>query len=580
MLQSPALRRRRAAPDPVPPGVASDPVAERAGPPPGPGAGQPATPPRRRRPALRTVLLGATVAVGGALAGVALAVASPTHMEIAGTDATIRLHPGRAEDRVALSGELLTGRRATDRSVLGEPLGVTVRLELDPSTFISSDGSFNADVIPAYIQAYSDPEQLARDLRWALTKHLLTWCAAGAAAAVAAWAARRALREWRWQRGAALGGEQHRAALAYWAPERMLRRRAAAAVVLLAAIDLMPSGRSHAPPPPRIEPSALLTGTPLAGTEVGGLLAPALTAVRNYITTYFADTDAYYNQLRDRLLAKIRDEQLTLPGGPDVANVVFVTDRHCNIGMDRVVVAVAEHYGLTVLVSGGDDDFSGSFQFESACTKNLAAKSQQAGMTDVFVAGNHDSAMTIADERNQHVKVLDGTPVTVDGLTFAGLPDPRSSRYGQGIQPASETERHRLLVRVGRETGRIACNADGPVVVVLHDPIAGNAALQNGCGRATLALDGHTHLQIGPTPVALPATGAIGYQFVGGSTGGAPGEGAVERTFASRLTVGPLNHRASFDIVSIDRATGALVGVTTYHFTPLQDITVEQRRVP
>jgi hypothetical protein len=65
-------------------------------------------------------------------------------------------------------------------------------------------------------------------------------------------------------------------------------------------------------------------------------------------------------------------------------------------------------------------------------------------------------------------------------------------------------------------------------------------------------------------------------RFVGGSTGGAPGEGAVERSFASRLTVGPLNHDASVNVVSIDTTSGALVGVTVWHVTPDQDITVQQ----
>jgi hypothetical protein len=243
--------------------------------------------------------------------------------------------------------------------------------------------------------------------------------------------------------------------------------------------------------------------------------------------------------------------------------------------MDRVIVALAQHYDIQLLVSGGDDAFSGSFPFESACTSNLAAKSQQAGMTDVFVAGNHDSAATRADEATQHIDVLDANLVTENGLTFVGLPDPRTSRYGQGIRPASKQAQRRLLTRQGRQVGHVACRSDTPVVAVLHDPIAGQAAIANGCGKVTVALDGHTHRQMGPTQIP-DATGNAAYRFVGGSTGGAPGEGAVEHSFATRLTVGPLNHNASINVVSIDKDTGSLAGVTVWHMTPEQDITVEQ----
>lgn len=138
--------------------------------------------------------------------------------------------------------------------------------------------------------------------------------------------------------------------------------------------------------------------------------------------------------------------------------------------------------------------------------------------------------------------------------------------------PASAALRAQLLRQQAERTGKLACSSDKPVVVVLHDPAAGRDALANGCGKAVLALDGHTHRQSGPTPVALPA--GIGYQFVGASSGGAPTETSVERTFASQLTVGPLNHDATVNIVTIDRGTGGLVGVTVFQFTPDQEISV------
>jgi hypothetical protein len=367
---------------------------------------------------------------------------------------------------------------------------------------------------------------------------------------------------------------------AEWSRQSTVRSRIAVAVAIVVALAVLPSGASHPPRRAPITPNPILADTPLAGTEVGGLLRPALAVLDSYIKTYFADSDKYYDRLRSAVLAYLDANPVQLPNDPNVANVLFVTDRHCNIGMDRVIVALAKRFGIKVLVSGGDDDFSGSFAFESACTANLASKSQEAGLTDVFVAGNHDSAQTLEDERDQHIHTLEDKPVTVDGITYVGLPDPRSSRYGQGIQPASPEAQHTLLIAQGEGIGELACGTSPPVVIVAHDPLAGTTALHSSCGKPLLALDGHTHKQAGPTAVSLPEQDETAHQFVGGSTGGAPGEGALDKTLVSRLTVGPLHHHASINVVSIDRRTGALVGVTVCHMTPSQDVTFEQLTVP
>ncbi len=526
--------------------------------------------------AVRASLIALGLTILGALAGLAVGLSTDAHAEVAGTDAAVRIHLGRSYDQLDLNG-VLSAQLATDRSLLGEPLAVSIRLELDASTFVTRDGTFNVNVLPAYIQAYSDPDQIATDVRWGVTKHLLSLTGTGAALGLAVFLGAGAYRRWRRARDEHTehAAELRRSAIVYWSPERALARRLALAAGVIAVLSLVPSELHHPPPPATITADPILADTPLAGAQVGGLLHPALEAVESYVQTYFADTNTYYERLREKLDAQLATGTTTLPSGSNVVRLGFVTDRHCNIGMDRVIVDLLDHFDVKILVSAGDDDFSGSFAFESVCTKNLAAKSQQAGMTDVFAAGNHDSATTIENERQQGVRVLVDKPVTVDGLTFIGSPDPRSSRYGEGLQPASETERTRLIAEQGQRAGERACTLDGPVIVVLHDPRAGNFALQHGCGKAVTALDGHTHRQTGPLTLPLP-DGSTGYQFVGGSSGGAPGEGAIERNFASRLTVGPLNHDAYVNIVSIDRTSGAIVGVTAWRFTPQQDITFEQ----
>ena len=522
---------------------------------------------------VRVLATGFAALLLGGCVGAIVGLSTPAQFDIAGSDARVQVHPGRTYDELELNGNTLNAKRPTTRSVFGEPIGISALLDLDPSTFVTPDGTFNANIVPVYVQAYSDPEQLASDLIWAVAKHLIIWTAVGAVAALGLFVTR-LLRDRQRREQLRRLPDTHRAMIAdMWARQARRRTRALFGVALILVVAVVPSGLRQSSARPVLTPDPILAGTPLAGTQIGGLFRPALDALQNYIKTYFADTNSYYNALRDRLLASLDQSPVQLPTGDSVANIVFVTDRHCNIGMDRVIVALAKDFGITTIVSGGDDDFSGSFPFESACTANLAAKSQRAGMTDVFVAGNHDSAVTRENEAAQHIHVLDGMPVTEDGLTFVGLHDPRTSRYGQGIRPASPDAQNRLLVAQGRKAGRVACNVKGPVVAVLHDPTAGREAIASGCGKVTVALDGHTHNQRGPTGIS--AGGSTAYQFTGGSTGGAPGEDAVERSFASSLTVGPLNHSASINIVSIDRATGALIGVTVWHMHPDQSIDVE-----
>jgi hypothetical protein len=521
---------------------------------------------------------GLLTALVGGVVGAVVALATPAHVEIAGSNTRVRLAVGSTVDQFGVPG-LVTIKRATSRSVFGEPLGVRAVLDLNVAQLVNATGQFNPDVLPAYIQAYSDPKQLASDIRNALLAHVL-WCVgSGAGLALLGAAAWRAYRRWRasYDRTHRLGPADHAAARAYRAPERIFAGRVAVALVVLGVIATVPSGLRHAPVPATVRPEPILAGGRLAGVEVDGLLRPALVAAENYVQTYFSRTDTYYDQLRAKVTAYLDQTPVTLPSGDDVAQFGYVTDRHCNTGMDRVDIALLEQLGVKTLVSGGDDAFSGTFAFESACTRGLAEKSHKAGITDVFVGGNHDSAQTIGFEQDQKIKTLTGSIVTVDGLHFLGSPDPRSSRYGEGIQPASVAVQLQLVDAQGRAAGKTACASANPVIAILHDPTAGAAALDSGCGKVTLALDGHTHAQSGPNAVPLP-NGQAGYQFVGASAGGAPGEKSLERSFASRLTVGPLNHAATVEIVSVERSTGRLVGVTAFRFTPDQQIVVTQQR--
>ncbi len=551
--------------------------------------GEPPAGPDRRRPPIgaaaragKAVLGALLAAVLGALVGLAVGVATPAHVELAGSDARVWLEPGSTVDQVGVTGAV-TLKRRTDRSLLGQPVAVRALVDLDISQLVH-DGAINTDVIPAYVQAYSDPMQIVAVVRHQIIWHLARFVIAGAVTALLLAAATTRYRRWRraWVQRHYPDPDSRAAARYFRVRERVWAARGAAFAVAVLAVAAVPSAHFHPPQRERVVGNPVLADTPLAGVEVDGLLAPALVAARNYIQTYAGQTDAYYTRLEQRLQDFLAGQQIDLAGGRDGEDIVhlgYVTDRHCNTGMDRIAIALLRHFGAHLLVSGGDDAFSGTFSFEAACTRNLAQLSHAAGVADVFVGGNHDSPMTLHDERGQGITVLDGSVVTVDGLRFVGLPDPRTSRYGQGIRPRSETAQARVVAQQAAKIAQAACGSTAPIIAVAHDPRAGTRTLQQGCSNVTLALDGHTHRQSGPHDVLLQ-DGSTGEQFTGGSSGGAPSDHTLVRTFASRLTVGPLNHDAYVYLVSVARTSGRLAGITTFRFTPDGTVTVSQMSRP
>jgi hypothetical protein len=180
------------------------------------------------------------------------------------------LHLGRSYDELALNGNTLNAKRATARSILGEPIGLSVRLELDPSAIVAPDGSFNPDIIPAYVQAFSDPQQLATDLRWAVTKHAIVGTVVGAALALTLYL----LELWRRRRQR---GQLRRLAPPYRLPvveirarERVNRRRAGMSVAVALTLAFVPSADRHVTAPRTLRPDPILADTRFAGTQIGG----------------------------------------------------------------------------------------------------------------------------------------------------------------------------------------------------------------------------------------------------------------------------------------------------------------------
>lgn len=197
----------------------------------------------------------------------------------------------------------------------------------------------------------------------------------------------------------------------------------------------------------------------------------------------------------------------------DETVVLFVTDRHDNVGMDPVARAIGDRAGATAVFGGGDDTSTGS------AWEAFSLDSMQASFSDLdrwAVAGNHDHGDFVSDYLDGlGWTMLDGEVVDGPaGGTLLGVSDPRSSGLGSWRDEVGLT-----FGEVRERLAETACEADERInTILVHDVNLARDALEQGC--VDLAVGGHTHVQNGPIRYDGP-DGEVGYAWTNGTTGGA-----------------------------------------------------------
>ena len=197
----------------------------------------------------------------------------------------------------------------------------------------------------------------------------------------------------------------------------------------------------------------------------------------------------------------------------DETVAVLVSDRHDNIGMDRVARAVGDRAGAEAVLDAGDDTSTGS-EWEAFSLDSLDEAFD--GYDRYAVAGNHDNGTFVRDYLDDlGWTMLDGTVVDgPGGAPLIGADDPRASGLGNW--------RDETALTFGEVADRLSdaiCDADEPVSVALvHDTDLAQPALDRGC--VDLVVGGHVHVGIGPDRVEGP-DGEVGYTYTNGTTGGA-----------------------------------------------------------
>lgn len=245
------------------------------------------------------------------------------------------------------------------------------------------------------------------------------------------------------------------------------------------------------------------------GIEVGSGATTAQTRrlVVSAVDTYERSKEFYDAAAEDAAALPLRGAR----EGETVA--LLVSDRHDNIGMDRVARALADAAGAAVVLDAGDDTSTGQ-PWEAFSLDSLDRTF--ADLDRYAVAGNHDHGSFVARylaERDW--RMLDGEVVPgPGGGTILGVDDPRSSGLGNW-----RDETRLSFAEVAERLADVACEEPEPVgTLLVHDTDLGTPALARGC--VDLVVGGHTHVQSGPDAV-LGENGRTGYVWTNGTTGGA-----------------------------------------------------------
>jgi predicted phosphodiesterase len=204
---------------------------------------------------------------------------------------------------------------------------------------------------------------------------------------------------------------------------------------------------------------------------------------------------------------------------PNTIKVLHISDMHLNPAAWSVVSTVVKQFDINMVIDTGDIVDWGSGP-ETSYVSSIAGL----GVPYVFIRGNHDSGTTAAAvAKNRNAIVLDNTVRTVDGLTIAGVGDPRFTPDKETAPPGSdETDATREQVIASGEllAGTIRDHRSPVDIALVHDPASADP-LATTC---PLVLAGHLHereMYTLPRPAGAPADAPQTTMMVEGSTGGA-----------------------------------------------------------
>jgi predicted MPP superfamily phosphohydrolase len=503
-------------------------------------------------------------------AGLGYAAATPAEVTVGGMEASVEIaHGATSEVDLGLMGSVIVPKSTT---IAGADIGVKVTingLKDERTTEAIGDNTINS-----FLQLFSDPEYELNNVKTAVSQHMAAGAYFGGTAGVVAGGMTMGAAHILRRRMSTERREAFEQAFALSRRSKLMAAGAASFAVIAAGatwtLHEMPASSETT-----LAANPIFENTPLAGAELTGLLKPTVGTVAPAIQKYIKDNDSFYDEATKNFEAQFASTIGAIERQPSEVFFLTASDRHCNIGMDRVIAKVAEQYDAKIYLTAGDDNMSGTVAIESACTAGVAQRLLKQDATLVSVRGNHDSLQTEKDEKNQGYTVLDGNRIVdVDGLRIIGDGDPRRSAFGHPMTPDG-VEGERVLKEQSEAFRDTACgHTDGIDVALIHEPASAEDIITSGC--VPLIVTGHTHNWKTPVPV-MGENGNTVYHFSEGTTGG-----AKEQT----LTLGPLKTDATMTVFRFDTKTKAFAyskvtvkpdrGVAIGQFTPMPELPKQQ----
>ncbi len=249
-----------------------------------------------------------------------------------------------------------------------------------------------------------------------------------------------------------------------------------------------------------------------------------------------------------------------LPAGAvtsDTIRVLHVSDVHLNPDGLDLAAALVKQFKVSFIIDTGDLNDWGT-KFEDFIVNRI----KTIGVEYVYVKGNHDSATTVDEVRKQpNAIVLDDKIVTVEGLTIAGIGDPRFT------PDKADGDDHASLAKVesvGKELAtKIAEEKADIDMAVFHDPKSGKPLY----GDVPLILAGHTHVR----KISVVGGGKT-LLMVAGSTGAAGLRGTETVKVKSLETTILYISKSTKRVIAWDEITQGGLGQT--------DITIKRHENP
>jgi len=247
--------------------------------------------------------------------------------------------------------------------------------------------------------------------------------------------------------------------------------------------------------------------------KYNGLLAnaPAVIGDARSIANQF---NAYRDELQSLVdnVSKLYGTISSLPvyaPTPGTIRVLHISDLHLNPSAWSVIETVVTEFKIDLVIDTGDINDWGT-TMESSFVDSI----KKLKVPYVYIRGNHDSATTAkAVAKEPNAIVLENQMTTVDGLTIAGIGDPRFTPD----KASDENIPDSAVVASGQQLAATIRASAKPVdIALVHDPASAGAL----DGTVPLVLAGHLHKREVYEMPAVPGLQPTS-MMVEGSTGGA-----------------------------------------------------------